>query len=135
MTTEEIQAICKKLPGVTEDIKWGHDLVFSVGAKMFCVVGLDQSPTTASFKVKDEDFDEMCNRQGFKAAPYVAKYKWIWTDDINRMSKKEWEKNIRQSYDLVSTHSWPAQTEQHSKNPRDYFLVAKRALRCSLATA
>ena len=101
MTTEEIQAICKKLPGVTEDIKWGHDLVFSVGAKMFCVVGLDQAPTTASFKVKDEDFDAMCSRQGFKAAPYVAKYKWVWTDDINRMSKKEWEKNLRQSYELV----------------------------------
>ena len=101
MTTEDIQAICKKLPAVTEDIKWGHDLVFSIGAKMFCVVGLDQSPTSASFKVRDEDFDEICSRQGFKPAPYVAKYKWVWTDDISRMNKKEWEKNIRQSYQLV----------------------------------
>jgi len=101
MTTEDIQAICKKLPAVTEDIKWGHDLVFSIGSKMFCVVGLDQSPTSASFKVRDEDFDEICSRQGFKPAPYVAKYKWVWTDDISRMTKKEWEKNIRQSYELV----------------------------------
>jgi predicted DNA-binding protein (MmcQ/YjbR family) len=101
MTTEDIQAICKKLPGVTEDIKWGHDLVFSIGAKMFCVLGLDQSPTSASFKVRDEYFDEICSREGFKPAPYVAKYKWVWTDDINRMTKKEWEKNIRQSYELV----------------------------------
>jgi predicted DNA-binding protein (MmcQ/YjbR family) len=68
---------------------------------MFCVVGLDQLPTSASFKVRDEDFDEICNREGFKPAPYVAKYKWVWTDDINRMNKKEWEKNIRQSYDMV----------------------------------
>jgi len=101
MTTEDIQAICKKLPAVTEDIKWGHDLVFSIGAKMFCVVGLDQLPTSASFKVRDEDFDEICSREGFKPAPYVAKYKWVWTDDITRMNKKEWEKNIRQSYELV----------------------------------
>ena len=101
MTTEDIQAICKKLPAVTEDIKWGHDLVFSIGAKMFCVVGLDQAPTSASFKVRDEDFDEMCSRRGFKPAPYVAKYKWVWTEDINHMNRKEWEKNIRQSYELV----------------------------------
>jgi predicted DNA-binding protein (MmcQ/YjbR family) len=101
MTTEDIQAICKKLPAVTEDIKWGHDLVFSIGAKMFCVVGLDQLPTSASFKVRDEDFDEICSREGFKPAPYVAKYKWVLTDDISRMNKKEWEKNIRQSYQLV----------------------------------
>ena len=26
---------CRGLPGVTEDIKWGHDLIFSVGGKMF----------------------------------------------------------------------------------------------------
>ena len=101
MNTEDIQPICKKLTAVTEDIKWGNDLVFSVGGKMFCVVGLDQSPTTASFKVTDEEFEEMCNRNGFKPAPYVAKYKWVWIDDIRKMSKTEWKKYIQQSYDLV----------------------------------
>ena len=101
MNVEDIQAICKKLKAVTEDVKWGNDLVFSVGGKMFCVVGLEQSPATASFKVKDEDFDEMCSRDGFKPAPYVAKYKWVWMDNINRLNKKEWEHYIQQSYDLV----------------------------------
>ena len=89
------------MPGVSEDIKWEHDLVFSIGGKMFCVAGLDQSPTTASFKVKDEEFDEMFNKPGFKPAPYVAKYKWVWIDDINKMKKKDWEKYLQQSYDLV----------------------------------
>ena len=68
---------------------------------MFCVVGLDQSPVTASFKVTDEEFDEMCSRPGFKPAPYVAKYKWVWIDDITKMKKKDWEKYTRQSYSLV----------------------------------
>ena len=101
MDIEEVQNICRKLPAVTEDIKWEHDLVFSVGKKMFFVLGLDQSPTTASFKVKDEEFEEMCTRPGFKPAPYVAKYKWVWIDDINKMKKAEWEKYLRQSYELV----------------------------------
>ena len=59
MNIEHIQTFCKKMPGVTEDIKWEHDLVFSIGGKMFCVAGLDQDPTSASFKVKDEEFDEL----------------------------------------------------------------------------
>ena len=101
MNVEDIQHICKHLPAVTEDIKWGNDLVFSVGGKMFCVAGLNQAPTTASFKVTDEEFEEMCDRDGFKPAPYVAKYKWVWIDDISKMKKTEWKKYIKQSYDLV----------------------------------
>ena len=101
MNLEDIQNICRQLPAVTEDIKWGHDLVFSIGGKMFCVVGLDEAPTTASFKVSDEEFDEMCNWPGFKPAPYVAKYKWVWIEDINKMKKADWKKYLRQSYELV----------------------------------
>ena len=101
MNIEDIQAICRKMPAVTEDIKWGNDLVFSIGGKMFCVVGLDQSPTTASFKVRDEEFEEMCSREGFKPAPYVAKYKWVWLSDVGKMKKKDWKHFITQSYTLV----------------------------------
>ena len=101
MEIEDIQDICKKLPGVTEDIKWGQDLCFCVGEKMFCVAGLDQKPVSASFKVPDAQFDEVSSRPGFKPAPYVAKYKWVWMDDINRMSKKEWKHYVSQSYELV----------------------------------
>jgi predicted DNA-binding protein (MmcQ/YjbR family) len=101
MNIEDIRTICSNMPGVTEDVKWGNDLVFSIGGKMFCVAGLDQSPTTASFKVTDEEFAEMCNRPGFKPAPYVAKYKWVWIDDINKMKMKEWKHYLKQSYELV----------------------------------
>ena len=89
------------MKSVTEDIKWGHDLVFSIGGKMFCVAGLDQTPTSASFKVKDEEFDEMCNRDGFIPAPYVAKYKWVLAQDINKMKKADWKYYLKQSYNLV----------------------------------
>jgi predicted DNA-binding protein (MmcQ/YjbR family) len=101
MTVEDIQTICRAWPGVTEDVKWGNDLVFSVGGKMFCVAGLDQSPTTASFKVTDEEFDEISNAPGFKPAPYVAKYKWVWIEDIRKMKKSDWKKYLRQSFELV----------------------------------
>jgi len=111
MNVEDIQTICLKLKGVKEDIKWGHDLVFSIGEKMFCVVGLEQTPTSASFKVTDEEFEEMCNRPGFKPAPYVAKYKWVWTEDINNMKAKEWKQYLLQSYELVK-NKLPAKTKK-----------------------
>jgi predicted DNA-binding protein (MmcQ/YjbR family) len=98
---EELQTICRKLPAVTEDIKWGHDLVYSIGSKMFCVIGLDELPTSASFKVKDEKFEEISQWPGFKPAPYVAKYKWVHIDDITRMKKTDWQKYVKQSYELV----------------------------------
>jgi hypothetical protein len=44
MNIEEVQSLCKQLLGVTEYIKWGSDLCFSVGGKMFLVTGLEQSP-------------------------------------------------------------------------------------------
>lgn len=103
MTIEDIQQLAGKLPAVTEDIKWGHDLVFSVGEKMFCVLGLDQEPTSASFKVKDEDFDEMCARTGFKPAPYMAKHKWVWVDDIKRIKKAEWKTILSNAYERVKS--------------------------------
>lgn len=101
MNIEDIEIICRQMPGVSEDIKWEHDLVFSISGKMFCVVGLNQSPTTASFKVKDEAFEEMCTWTYFKPAPYVAKYKWVLIEDINKMKKADWKQYLQQSYDLV----------------------------------
>jgi predicted DNA-binding protein (MmcQ/YjbR family) len=111
MNIEDIQTICRELPAVTEDIKWDNDLVFSVAEKMFCVVGLNQSPVSASFKVTDEEFDEMCSRESFKPAPYVARYKWVLIDDINKMSKKEWKKYLTQSYNLVK-EKFPVKTKK-----------------------
>ena len=68
---------------------------------MFCVVGLAEVPTTASFKVTGEEFDEMSQRPFFKPAPYVAKHKWVFIEDIYKMKKTECKKYIQQSYELV----------------------------------
>lgn len=101
MDIETIRDICKDLPHVTEDVKWEHDLVFSIGQKMFCVTGLDETPVSASFKVADEEFEELSNRPGFKPAPYLARHKWVLLEDISLLKKSELEARIKQSYELV----------------------------------
>jgi len=100
MDVEFIRSICLALPAVTEDVKWGNDLVFSVGAKMFCVTSVEQ-PIHCSFKVRDEDFEEMSTRDGMIPAPYMARAKWIQVTQPSRLSKKEWTDAIQTSYELV----------------------------------
>lgn len=102
MTTADIQYICKKLKGVTYDIKWENHLCFNIDGKMFLVTSPDSVPVTASFKVNDEDFEEVSSRKGFIPAPYLARFKWVFVDDIKRMSKKEWEQMISTSYHLIA---------------------------------
>jgi predicted DNA-binding protein (MmcQ/YjbR family) len=100
MTIDSIRDFCLALPGVTEDIKWGHDLCFSVGAKMFCVTGLEEGPGV-SFKVTDDQFDEMVTRPGIIPAPYMARNKWVLVNASDSLSQAEWKQFILQSYQLV----------------------------------
>lgn len=89
------------MPGTTVDIKWEDHLCFNVGGKMYFITAPDKVPHSASFKVTDELFDEYCERDGFMHAPYLARYKWIYVDDISRISKREWKQIISQSYNLI----------------------------------
>ena len=101
MTLEEVQKYCKQLKGVTEDIKWEDHLCFCVGQKMFLITAPDDTPVSASFKASDEDFEELTARPGFKPAPYMARNKWIFIEDIQLMTPAEWKHYIDKSYELI----------------------------------
>jgi predicted DNA-binding protein (MmcQ/YjbR family) len=101
MSIEDLQQICEQFIGVTQDIKWENHLCFNIGDKMFLITSPDSVPRSASFKVTDEDFEELCNRKGFIPAPYLARYKWVHLDNIYRLSRKDWQKYIGQSYELI----------------------------------
>ena len=67
---------CRGLPGVTEDVKWDNDLVFSVGDKMFCVFALPDGERM-SLKVDPMAFESWTRRKGIEPAPYLARHSWI----------------------------------------------------------
>jgi predicted DNA-binding protein (MmcQ/YjbR family) len=102
MNIEEIQEMCSKLKGVTQDIKWEDHLCFNIGGKMFLVTAPDNVPVSASIKVSDEEFENLPQREGIIPAPYMARHKWVFLDDINRFSKKEWKFYITEAYRLVA---------------------------------
>jgi len=102
MNLETLRAFCLRLSATTEDIKWGHDLCFSVGAKMYAVTGIE-GPFTVSFKVTPEQFGELTARNGIVPAPYMARNNWVLVEAPEQLSAAEWEKYVTQSYELVKS--------------------------------
>ncbi|MBI3493893.1 MAG: MmcQ/YjbR family DNA-binding protein [Acidobacteria bacterium] len=102
MTLETLRSICLGFPGATEDIKWGADLAFSVGAKMFCVVYLEP-PHHVSFKCTPEDFAELVERPGLRPAPYLGRAMWVQEEALGEtLDRAEMERLLRAAYDLVA---------------------------------
>lgn len=102
MNIESLRKFCLSLPATTEDVKWGNDLCFSVGGKMFCVTSME-GPIKLSFKVPDEDFEELAAREGFIPAPYMARAKWVQLTDTSVVKPKELQAYISQSYELIKS--------------------------------
>jgi predicted DNA-binding protein (MmcQ/YjbR family) len=101
MTIETVQLICRALPRVTEDVKWGHDLCFCVAGKMFTVVSLE-APHSIAFKCTPETFGELVERPGIIPAPYMARNMWVMEQELGEtLARRELEPLIKASYELV----------------------------------
>jgi predicted DNA-binding protein (MmcQ/YjbR family) len=101
MNIEQLRKFCLSFPGATEDIKWGADLCFSVGQKMFCVTGADSMQSGLSLKCTPEKFDELIERDGIDPAAYVGRYKWVRIQDLDSVTPNELKSLIGTSYQLV----------------------------------
>ncbi|MBC3540261.1 MmcQ/YjbR family DNA-binding protein [Rufibacter sediminis] len=101
MHLESLRELCLSFPAVTEDVKWEHDLCFSVGGKMFCVASLEP-PLTFSLKVTEEEFEELIALPGIVPAPYLARYKWIFLENPLALPLERTEQLVKQSYQLIS---------------------------------
>jgi predicted DNA-binding protein (MmcQ/YjbR family) len=101
MNIEQLRTFCLSFPGATEDIKWGADLCFCVGAKMFCVTGADSIAGGMSIKCTPEKFDELIERDGIDPAAYVGRYKWVRIANLNAVTPGELKALIGESYRQV----------------------------------
>ena len=102
MTLETIRAICRTFPGMTEDVKWGNDLCFCVGGKMFAAMDLNP-PHSIGFKCTPEDFGELTERPGVRPAPYLARAMWVQEEVLgSALTRADFERMLRSAYDLVA---------------------------------
>jgi predicted DNA-binding protein (MmcQ/YjbR family) len=101
LTIEALRTFCRSLPAVTEDVKWGSDLCFSVAKKMFVVVNLEP-PHQIGFKCTPEAFAELVERPGIIPAPYMARNMWVQEQSLGEtLTRRELETLVRSSYDLI----------------------------------
>ena len=79
-----LEAICRELPGTTEEIIWEETRVFKVGGKMFFAGNASDDPDgRCSFKVDDDRFLELTDQRGVAPAPYLARAKWVQIDPLS----------------------------------------------------
>ncbi len=123
MTLDRLREICAGLPGVTEDVKWGQDLCFCVGAKMFAAVNLEP-PHQLGFKCTPEDFAELTEREGIVPAPYLARAMWVQESELGvALERQELTSLLRSAYELVVAKL------PKSKRPGSVTAAKKRVVR------
>src|SRR6185437_15618533 len=100
---ERVRRFCLSLPGPPEKVQWEHNLLFSIGGKMYCIANLEpgMGPSKIAFKCTPEKFAELVEIEGLIPAPYLARNHWVSLTEINALRQTEIESLIRKSYQLV----------------------------------
>lgn len=101
MNIDELRQFCLSLPHATEEVKWGNDLTFCIGKKMFAVTGLEAAQNSVSFKCTPEKFAELVEKDGIIPAHYVARYHWVTVEKLDALTPDELKDLIKNSYQLV----------------------------------
>ena len=102
MNIEKLRQICLAMPGVTEQVQWGADLVFKVGGKMFTVAATEPDAShRLAFKCSDETFSELLEVDGITPAPYLARAKWVALERFDALTDREIRRRIAEAYAIV----------------------------------
>ncbi len=79
-------------------VQWGEDQVFKVGGKMFAV----QGQGGASFKASDIAFDVLTETGRARPAPYLARAKWVYFDDVEGLDDAEVTAWLADAHTLIA---------------------------------
>ena len=99
MAPEAVDAFCRTLPGATMDILWEVDQVYKVGGKMFAVMG---PSGTLSFKVNDVAFEMLVETRAARPAPYMARAKWVFLDDLTSFDGTDLEAYLMEAHAIIA---------------------------------
>jgi predicted DNA-binding protein (MmcQ/YjbR family) len=118
MNLEKFRKICLGFPAATEQIQWGHDLVFKVGGRMFAVAATEPSAHVVSFKCSDEGFAELLEQEGVAPAPYMARAKWVALERFDTLSDREIQERLAEAYRLIFEKLTKKEQEKIARVPK-----------------
>jgi len=101
MDLEWIRQVCLALPGSTEKIQWGNDLVFKTHGKIFAVAALEPGASALTFKCTPQEFSDLCERPDCTPARYITRGQWITLQTLDALPARDIERLLRQSYELI----------------------------------
>lgn len=102
ITVAQLHALCDDWPGVTRDVKWSDNVVFSVGGKMFVMTHADgREGGRLAFKAADERFLELTDQPGVMPAPYLARARWVAVAEPLRFTTAELAALLLDAYATV----------------------------------
>jgi PhnB protein len=100
----ELMSFCRGLPHATEDIKWGQEVVFSIGGKMFAGFMKDATEATFRCKADKDDFHAITQVEGIKPSPCAARFYWIAVEDPEALPQPEAIALLQRAYDIVRSN-------------------------------
>lgn len=102
ISVAQLETLCSRWPGVTRDIKWSDNLVFSVDGKMFAMTHADgREGGRLAFKVADDRFLELTDQPGVVPAPYLARARWVSITEPARFTTAELRELVLDAYAAV----------------------------------
>lgn len=107
MDAERARALLLALPHVAETMQWGENLVFwvgdkAIGGRMFALINLDaRGGPVASFAASMERQAELCEREGLRPAPYLARAGWIAAERWDALLSRDWQEELVAAHEVV----------------------------------
>jgi predicted DNA-binding protein (MmcQ/YjbR family) len=103
MTPEAFHQAALALTGATADVKWALDRVYSVGGKMFAVVGpIDADAPSYKFKASDMAFELLIEQGLARPSPYLARAKWVELHGPDVLPDEELRAYLAQAHAIVA---------------------------------
>jgi predicted DNA-binding protein (MmcQ/YjbR family) len=113
MNNEKVREFVSRLEHVEETVQWGHHLVFwagdkAIGGKMFAMLDLDGSgECVAMIAAGPEGMAELCEIEGIRPAPYLARAHWVCVERWDALSWPEWKQRLTRAREIVFTKLAP----------------------------
>lgn len=98
---ESLRAKALSLPGTAEDLKWGNNLCFTVGGRIFLIMALDEVPPVITFKSDAEESSRFQELSGVRKAAYLGRYHWLSAVSPDVFTPQQWEEIIARSYQRI----------------------------------
>lgn len=100
MSPEALARAALALPAATLSIQWGDERVYKVGGKIFAVT--DAAGSRIALKVSDIAYEVLIESGRARAAPYLARAKWVQFDDLAALADAEVADWLKTAHGLVA---------------------------------